>query len=123
MGDFFYLCVYKSMSQVIIEYIESLIDEVNLPMVITLVGDVYHIEVTKDLKHSSAMYVDMVYNPDKEVTYIKIRLKKYLRKLNFKIIVNYINYPEISMKKDIKREYGIRPNYIKLDKLKDTYYR
>ena len=111
------------MSQVIIEYIESLIDEVNLPMVITLVGDVYHIEVTKDLKHSSAMYVDMVYNPDKEVTYIKIRLKKYLRKLNFKIIVNYINYPEISMKKDIKREYGIRPNYIKLDKLKDTYYR
>ena len=113
------------MSQVIIEYIESLIDEVNLPTVITIVDGVYHIEVTKDLKHSSVMYVDTVYNPDKEVTYIKIRLKKYLRKLNFKIIVNYINYPKISMKKDIKREYGIRPkeDYIKLDKLKDTYYR
>ena len=113
------------MSQVIIEYIESLIDEVNLPMEIKLVGDVYHIEVTKDLKNSTVLYVNMMYNPDKEVTYIKIRLKKYLRKLNFKIIVNYIIYPKISMKKDIKREYGIRPkeDYIKLDKLKDTYYR
>lgn len=96
------------MSQVIIEYIESLIDEVNLPMVITLVGDVYHIEVTKDLKNSTVLYVNMMYNPDREITYIKIRLKSYLRKLNFKVTVKYINYPKISMR-EIVREYNIKP--------------
>ena len=96
------------MSQVIIEYIESLIDEVNLPMEIKLVGDVYHIEVTKDLKNSTVLYVNMMYNPDREITYIKIRLNSYLRKLNFKVTVKYINYPKISMR-EIVREYNIKP--------------
>ena len=93
----------------LIEYIETLIDEINLPMVITLVGDVYHIEVTQDLKNSSVKYTTMMWDPDKDITFIKIRLKKYLRKLKFKITVKYINYPEICIKKDIRREYVIKP--------------
>ena len=99
------------MSQVIIEYIESLIDEVNLPTVITIVDGVYHIEVTQDLKHSSVKYANMVWNPDKEITSIKVILKRYLRKFNFKITVKYINYPEINMK-EIVREYRIKPKEI-----------
>jgi hypothetical protein len=53
----------------------------------------------------------MVWNPDKEITSIKLILKRYLRKFNFKITVKYINYPEINMK-EIVREYRIKPKEI-----------
>jgi hypothetical protein len=91
------------------EYIESIIDEVNLPLEITLREDgVYRIDVTKDLKESWVLYKISYERNIDEVKDIRVQLKKYLPQLNFVVKVNYINYPkEYSI--SLLNEYIIKP--------------
>jgi hypothetical protein len=91
------------------EYIRTLIDEVNLPLEITLREDgVYRIDVTKDLKESWVLYKISYERNIDEVKDIRVQLKKYLPQLNFVVKVNYINYPkEYSI--PLLHEYVIKP--------------
>jgi len=104
------------------KYIESLIDEVNLPLEITLREDgVYNIVTTKDLKESWVLYKISYERKIDEVKNIRIQLKKYLPQLEFVVKVNYINYPKSLKKMPLSNEYKIKPReyYDKLLKLKD----
>ena len=106
------------------EYIRTLIDEVNLPLEITLREDgVYRIDVTKDLKESWVLY-NIAYKRDiDEVKDIRVQLKKYLPQLEFVAKVNYINYPKSLNKMPITHEYKVQPrkHYDNLLKLKNMY--
>jgi hypothetical protein len=106
------------------KYIESLLDEVKLPLEITLREDgVYRIDVTKDLKESWVLY-NIAYKRDiDEVKDIRVQLKKYLPQLEFVAKVSYINYPKSLKKMPLSNEYKIKPreHYSKLLKLKDQY--
>ena len=91
------------------KYIESLIDEVNLPLEITLREDgVYRIDVNVDLQGSWVLYSINHDRHNKNVKHIRIQLKKYLPQLDFVVKVKYINYPkEVSI--PILHEYIIKP--------------
>jgi len=120
MGDFLYLSVMKDLS----EYIQSLLDEVKLPLEITLREDgVYRIDVTKDLKESWVLYKISYKRDIDEVKDIRVQLKMYLPQLEFVAKVNYINYPKSLKKMPLSNEYKIKPSehYDKLLKLKDQY--
>jgi hypothetical protein len=104
------------------KYIESLIDEVNLPLEITLREDgVYNIVTTKDLKESWVLYKIICERKIDEIKNIRVQLKKYLPQLEFVVKVNYINYPKSLKKMTLSNEYKIKPrvHYDKLLKLKD----
>jgi hypothetical protein len=91
------------------EYIRTLIDEVNLPLEITLREDgAYRINVHTDLKGSWVLYRINYERDNKDVRNIRVQLKKYLPQLNFVVKVNYINYPkEYSI--SLLNEYIIKP--------------
>ncbi len=91
------------------KYIETLIDEVNLPLEIRLQEDgVYRIDVEVDLKGSWVLYSINYDRDNKDVRKIRVQLKRYLPQLDFVFKVNYINYPkEASI--PILREYIIKP--------------
>jgi hypothetical protein len=91
------------------KYIESLIDEVNLPLEITLREDgVYRIDVNVDLQGSWVLYSINHDRNNKNVKHIRIQLKKYLPQLEFVVKVKYINYPkEVSI--PLLHEYVIKP--------------
>jgi hypothetical protein len=91
------------------KYIETLIDEVNLPLEIRLREDgVYRIDVEVDLKGSWVLYSINYDRDNKDVRKIRVQLKRYLPKLDFVFKVNYINYPkEASI--PILHEYIIKP--------------
>jgi len=119
MGDFLYICIMKDLTK----YIESLLDEVKLPLEITLREDgVYRIDVTKDLKESWVLYKISYERNIDEVKDIRVQLKRYLPQLEFVAKVNYINYPN-RVTIPILNEYKIKPreHYDKLLKLKDQY--
>jgi len=105
------------------KYIETLIDEVNLPLEITLREDgVYRIDVNVDLKESWVLYSINHDRNNKDVRHIRVQLKKYLPQLDFVVKVNYINYPKdatipLLHEHIIKR----KEHYSKLLKLKDQY--
>jgi len=106
------------------EYIRTLIDEVNLPLEITLREDgVYNIVTTKDLKESWVLYMCANQRSENDIRFIRVQLKKYLPQLEFVFKVNYINYPKSLNKMPITHEYKVQPrvHYDKLLKLKDTY--
>jgi hypothetical protein len=91
------------------KYIETLIDEVNLPLEIRLQEDgVYRIDVNVDLQGSWVLYSINYDRNNKDVKHIRIQLKKYLPQLDFVVKVKYINYPkEVSI--PILHEYIIKP--------------
>ena len=91
------------------KYIETLIDEVNLPLEIRLREDgVYRIDVEVDLQGSWVLYSINHDRNNKNVKHIRIQLKKYLPQLDFVVKVNYINYPkEYSI--PLLHEYIIKP--------------
>jgi len=106
------------------KYIESLIDEVNIPLEITLREDgVYNIVTTKDLKESWVFYMCANERAESDIRFIRVQLKKYLPQLEFVVKVNYINYPKSLKKMPITHEYKVQPrvHYDKLLKLKDQY--
>jgi hypothetical protein len=106
------------------KYIESLFDEVKLPLEITLREDgVYNIVTTKDLKESWVLYKISYERKIDEVKNIRVQLKKYLPQLEFVVKVNYINYPKSLKKMTLSNEYKIKPkeHYDKLLKLKNQY--
>ena len=91
------------------KYIETLIDEVNLPLEIRLREDgVYRIDVNVDLKGSWVFYKINYERDNKDVRHIRVQLKKYLPQLEFVVKVNYINYPNESTM-PILHEYVIKP--------------
>jgi hypothetical protein len=91
------------------KYIESLIDEVNLPLEIRLQEDgVYRIDVNVDLKGSWVLYRINNERDNKDVRNIRVQLKKYLPQLDFVVKVNYINYPNDSTI-PLLHEYVIKP--------------
>ena len=91
------------------KYIETLIDEFNLPLEIRLREDgVYRIDVNVDLKGSWVLYSINHDRNNKNVKHIRIQLKKYLPQLEFVVKVKYINYPkEVSI--PLLHEYVIKP--------------
>ena len=91
------------------KYIETLIDEFNLPLEIRLREDgVYRIDVEVDLQGSWVLYSINHDRNNKNVKHIRIQLKKYLPQLDFVVKVKYINYPkEASI--PILHEYIIKP--------------
>jgi len=90
------------------KYIESLIDEVNLPLDITLQEDgSYLISITKDLKGSYVFYDMAIENAEPNIRYIRNQIKRYLPNLKVKLLVEYINYPKINLKPILKEyKYG-----------------
>jgi hypothetical protein len=77
------------------KYIESLIDEVNLPLDITLQEDgSYRIVVTQDLKESTVRYTNAAWNNETDIRWIRVQLKRYVPNLKIKLMVGYINYPK-----------------------------
>jgi hypothetical protein len=91
------------------KYIESLIDEVNLPLEITLREDgVYNIVTTKDLKESWVFYMCANQRSESDIRFIQAQLKKYLPQLEFVFKVNYINYPKSLKKMPITHQYKIK---------------
>ena len=91
------------------KYISTLIDEVNLPLEITLREDgVYRIDVNVDLRGSWVLYKINHDRDNKDVRNIRVQLKKYLPQLEFVVKVKYINYPkEVSI--PLSHEYKIKP--------------
>jgi len=78
------------------KYIESLIDEVNLPLDITLREDgSYSILVTQDLKGSTVRYTNAAWNNETDIRWIRVQLKRYVPNLKIKLMVGYINYPKL----------------------------
>lgn len=76
------------------KYIETLIDNIKLPLEVTLgEGGVYHIHLIKDLKFSNVFYKIAYERDDKDIRSLRVQLKRYLPKLEFVIKVEYINYP------------------------------
>jgi hypothetical protein len=91
------------------KYIETLIDEVNLPLEITLREDgVYRIDVNVDLQGSWVLYSIKYDRNNKDVKHIRIKLKKYLPQLEFVVKVKYINFPKDATI-PILHEYVIKP--------------
>jgi hypothetical protein len=91
------------------KYIETLIDEVNLPLEIRLQEDgVYRIDVNVDLKGSWVLYRINNERDNKDVRNIRVQLKRYLPQLNFVVKVNYINYPNDTTI-PLLHEYVIKP--------------
>ena len=91
------------------KYIETLIDEFNLPLEIRLQEDgVYRIDVEVDLQGSWVLYSINHDRNNKNVKHIRIQLKKYLPQLEFVVKVKYINYPNESTI-PILHEYVIKP--------------
>ena len=91
------------------EYIRTLIDEVNLPLEITLREDgVYRIDVTKDLKESWVLYKISYERNIDEVKDIRVQLKTYLPQLEFVVKVNYTNYPKDFGRIPLLHEYRIK---------------
>jgi hypothetical protein len=90
------------------KYIESLIDEVNLPLDITLQEDgSYRIVVTQDLKESKVRYTNAAWNNETDIRWIRVQLKRYVPNLKIKLMVGYINYPKIYTKPLVKEyDYG-----------------
>jgi hypothetical protein len=90
------------------KYIESLIDEVNLPLDITLQEDgSYRIVVTQDLKQSTVRYTNAEWNNENDIRWIRVQLKRYVPNLKIKLMVGYINYPKIYTKPLVKEyKYG-----------------
>jgi hypothetical protein len=85
------------------KYIESLIDEVNLPLDITLQEDgSYRIVVTQDLKESTVRYTNAAWNNETDIRWIRVQLKRYVPNLKIKLMVGYINYPKIYTKPLVK---------------------
>jgi hypothetical protein len=105
------------------KYIETLIDEFNLPLEIRLQEDgVYRIDVRVDLKGSWVLYKINYERDNKDVRHIRVQLKKYLPQLDFVVKVNCINYPN-DVTIPILHEHKIKrkEHYSKLLKLKDQY--
>jgi hypothetical protein len=105
------------------KYIETLIDEFNLPLEIRLQEDrVYRIDVNVDLKGSWVLYKISAERDNKYVRDIRVQLKKYLPQLDFVVKVNYTNFPKDATI-PISHEYNIKrkERYSKLLKLKDQY--
>jgi len=105
------------------KYIETLIDEVNLPLEIRLQEDgVYRVDVNVDLKESWVFYKISTERDNKYVRDIRIQLKKYLPQLDFVVKVNYTNFPKDATI-PISHEYKIKrkERYSKLLKLRDLY--
>ena len=91
------------------KYIETLIDEVNLPLEIRLREDgVYRIDVEVDLKGSWLLYKINYERDNKDVRNIRVQLKKYLPQLEFVVKVNCINYPN-NATIPLLHEYVIKP--------------
>jgi hypothetical protein len=91
------------------KYIETLIDEFNLPLEIRLQEDgVYRIDVEVDLQGSWVLYSINYDRNNKDVKNIRVQLKKYLPQLEFVVKVKYINYPNESTI-PILHEYVIKP--------------
>ena len=90
------------------KYIESLIDEVNLPLDITLQEDgSYRIVVTQDLKESAVRYTNAAWNNETDIRWIRVQLKRYVPNLKIKLMVGYINYPKIYITPLVKEyDYG-----------------
>jgi hypothetical protein len=105
------------------KYIETLIDEFNLPLEIRLQEDgAYRIDVNVDIKGSWVLYRINYERDNKDVRNIRVQLKKYLPQLDFVVKVSYINYPQESTI-PILHEYKIKrkEHYSKLLKLRDLY--
>jgi hypothetical protein len=91
------------------KYIETLIDEVNLPLEIRLREDgVYRIDVEVDLQGSWVLYSINHDRNNKNVKHIRIQLKKYLPQLDFVVKVNYTNFPKDATI-PLLHEYVIKP--------------
>jgi hypothetical protein len=90
------------------EYIESLFDDINLPLKISLQEDgSYFISITKDLKGSHVFYSMAIENAEPNIKYIRNQIKRYLPNLKVKLLVEYINYPNINLKPMLKEyKYG-----------------
>lgn len=90
------------------KYIESLIDEVNLPLDITLQEDgSYRIVVIQDLKQSALRYTNAACNDENDIRWIRVQLQRFLPNLKVKLLVEYINYPNINLKPMLKEyKYG-----------------
>lgn len=90
------------------DYIKILLEDVGLPVEVELKDDLYHILVVVDLKQSSVLYTNSVWYTDKKVIGVRIRLKKYLRQVKFKVSVKHINYPK-DLTISLDKEYIIKP--------------
>ena len=91
------------------KYIETLIDEFNLPLEIRLREDgVYRIDVNVDLKGSWVLYRINNERDNKDVRNIRVQLKRYLPQLDFVVKVKYINYPNDATI-PLLHEYVIKP--------------
>ena len=90
------------------KYIESLFDDVDIPMQIFLQEDgSYKIVLTNDLKFSNIKYDNAKYNNEDDIRYVRVQIKKYLPNFKVKLLVEYINYPKIDIKPIIKEyKYG-----------------
>jgi hypothetical protein len=90
------------------KYIESLFDDVDIPMQISLQEDgSYKIVLTNDLKFSNIKYDNAKYNSEDDIRYVRVQIKKYLPNFKVKLLVEYINYPKIDIKPIIKEyKYG-----------------
>jgi hypothetical protein len=91
------------------EYIETLIDEVNLPLEIRLQEDgAYRINVHTDLKGSWVLFQRAFERTEGDVRFIRVQLKTYLPQLEFVVKVNYTNYPKDFGRIPLLHEYKIK---------------
>ena len=91
------------------KYIEYLIEDYGPTVKVSKVNEnTYSVVITQDLKFSIVRYSDSMWRDDREIKWIRNQLKTYLSQLNFKITVDYINYPKQTSIKLKPLDYEIK---------------